>query len=392
MNNINMTSKPVIPNQLRSDLLNVLSLNPWAGHDSSSRQQMVSGHLSQRLVVAGATERRCQTGMEAEFAKYTFSVKMPCDGRVIKVIHRYNRTIGKDSIAMNPQTVVMYENELTHEIGIINLPLYCSYHQYFGFEYKAKPAINKLVPGQFIAKDTIFLDSPSVTDDGGYKFGLELNMAFMSHPAVSEDGIMISDDILPKLRFKTYENRVIEWGSKKFPLNIYGDAENFKPFPEIGEYIREDGILMILRNFDKDLSPVEQSIYDLMEPDYIFDKAMYVSGPGGKIVDIKVHHEDSIQSPTPMGMEVEIDKYDRARKVFYHEIINEYKRLKKARGDALVITPELNRLIVEALTATDTGENQRINKLYRHTPIDDYRVEFVIEYEVEPTIGFKLTD
>ena len=214
----------------------------------------------------------------------------------------------------------------------------------------------------------------------------------MSHPAVSEDGVMISSDVLPKLRFKTYENRVVEWGSKRFPLNIYGDAENFKPFPEIGEYIRDDGVLMILRNFDKDLSPVEQSIYDLMEPDYIFDKAMYVSGPGGKIVDIKVHHEDSIQSPTPMGMEVEIDKYDRARKVFYHEIINEYKRLKKARGDSLVITPELNRLIVEALTATDTGENQRINKLYRHTPIDDYRVEFVIEYEIEPTIGYKITD
>ena len=392
MNNANTVSKPIVPNQLRPDLLNVLSLNPWAGHDSSSRQQMISSHLSQRLVIAGATERRCQTGMEAEFAKYTFSVKMPCDGRVIKVIHRYNRTIGKDSIAMNPQTVVMYENEHNHEIGIINLPLYCSYHQYFGFEYKSKPAINKLVPGQFIAKDTIFLDSPAVTDDGGYKFGLELNMTFMSHPAVSEDGVMISSDVLPKLRFKTYENRVVEWGSKRFPLNIYGDAENFKPFPEIGEYIRDDGVLMILRNFDKDLSPVEQSIYDLMEPDYIFDKAMYVSGPGGKIVDIKVHHEDSIQSPTPMGMEVEIDKYDRARKVFYHEIINEYKRLKKARGDSLVITPELNRLIVEALTATDTGENQRINKLYRHTPIDDYRVEFVIEYEIEPTIGYKITD
>lgn len=391
MNNANTVSKPTIPNQLRSDLLNVLSLNPWMGHDSSSRLQMVSSHISQRLLISGATERRCQTGMEAEFAKYTFSVKMPCDGRIIKVIHRYNKTIGKDSIAMNPQTVVIYENETTHEIGIINLPLYCSYHQYFGFEYKTKPAINKLVTGQFIAKDTIFMDSPAVTDDGGYKYGIELNMAFMSHPSVSEDGIMISSDVLPKLRFKTYENRVVEWGSKRFPLNIYGDAENFKPFPEIGEYIRDDGVLMILRNFDKDLSPVEQSIYDLMEPDYIFDKAMYVSGPGGKIVDIKVHHEDSVQSPTPMGMEVEIDKYDKARKVFYHEIITEYKRLKKARGDALVLTPEFSRLIVEGLTATDTGDNQRINKLYRHTPIDDYRVEFVIEYEVEPTIGYKLT-
>lgn len=386
-----MSNVTVVPNQLRSDLLNVCSLNPWMGHDSSSRVQMFSSHLAQKLVIKGASERRCQTGMEAEFGKYTFSVKMPVDGRIIKVVQRYPKTIG-NAISMNPQTVVIYEDEKTQEIGIINIPLFCSYHQYFGFEYVPKPAINKLIPGQFIAKDTVFMDSPAINDNGGYMYGTEVNMAFMSHPAVSEDGIMISEDALDKFKFKTYETRVVEWGSKRFPLNLYGTADNFKPFPEIGEYIRDDGILMMLRSFDKCLSPVEQSIYDLMEPDYIFDKGVYVAGGGGRIVDIRVHHEDSNNSPTPMGMEAEIEKYDVARKVFYSEIINEYKRLKKARGEALVITPEFNRLVVEALTATDSGENQRINKLYRHTPIDDYRVEFVIEYEVTPTVGFKLTD
>jgi DNA-directed RNA polymerase beta subunit len=392
MSNEKFKLKPTVPNQLRADLLSVSGLNPWVGHNSSSRVQMFSSHISQKLVIAGANEKRCQTGMEAEFAKYTFSVKMPCDGRIIKNIHRYPKTVGKDFIAINPQTVVIYEDDQTNEIGIINIPLYCSYHQYFGFEYKSKSTLNKLVPGQFIPKDTIFMDSPAVTDDGGYMYGREVNMAFMSHPAASEDGIVICEDVLDKFKFKIYENRVIEWGSKKFPLNIYGDKDNFKPFPEIGEYIRDDGVLMILRSFDKSLSPVEQSIYDLMEPDYIFDKALYVSGPGGKIIDIKVHHEDSPQSPTPMGMEVQIEKYDKARKSFYTEIINEYKRLKKARGDSLKLTPDFSRLIVEAYTATDTGDNQRINKLYRHTPIDDYRVEFVIEYEITPTIGFKLTD
>lgn len=388
----NISNKAYVPNQLRADLLSVNGLNPWPGHDSSSRQQMMASHMGQKLVISGATERRCQTGMESEFGKYTFSVKMPVDGRIIKIIHRYRQTIGKDSIAMNPQIVVLYENEETKEIGMINIPKYCSYHQYFGFEYKTKDGYNKLVPGAYIAKDTIFMDSPAITDDGGYKYGAELNMAFMSHPSVSEDGIMISEEALEKLKFKVYETRVVEWGSKRFPLNIYGTVEDFKPFPEIGEYIRDDGVLMVLRSFDKTLAPVEQSIYDLMEPDVIFDKAVYVAGPGGKIVDIKVHHEDIVQSPTPMGMEVQIQKYDKARKTFYNEIIDEWKRLKKARGTALVLTPELNRLIVEGLAVIDTGETQRINKLYRRNPIDDYRVEFTVEYEVKPTIGFKLTD
>lgn len=380
------------PNQLRPDLLSVCALNPWPGHDSSSRIQMLSSHLGQKLVTAGATERRIQTGMESEFGKYTLSVKMPVDGRIIKVIDRHKRTVGVDAIKENPQTVVIYEDESTKEVGIINLSKYCSYHQYMGFEYKPQKAINDLVPGKLIAKDTVFLDSPGVTENGGYMFGVELNMAFMSHPAVSEDGILISSDVLDKFRFKTYDTRVIEWGAKNFPLNMYGDKDTYKPFPEIGEYIREDGILGMLRSHDKHLAAVEQSVYDLLEPDFIFDKGIYVNGPGGKIVDIKVYHEDNGSSTTPFGMEKQIDKYDRARRVFYSEILTEYRRLKHSRGEALVLTPDFNRLIVEALAAMDDSPTQKIVKLYRRAPLDDYRLEFVVEYNVTPTIGFKKTD
>lgn len=387
-----MNTKVTTPNQLRPDLLNVCALNPWPGNDSSSRVQMFSSHLGQKLVIAGATERLCQTGMESEFAKYTLSVKMPVDGRIIKVIDRHRKTIGIDSIDENPETIVIYEDEKTKEVGIITISKHCSFHQYLGFEYNAQPAINKLVPGQFIAKDTVFLDSPAVTDDGGYKYGIEMNMAFMSHPAVSEDGILISEDVLHKFNFKTYESRTVEWGARNFPLNLYGTVDNFKPFPDIGEYIRDDGILVMLRNGDKNLAPAEQSIYDLMEPDFIFDKAIYVNGPNGKIVDIRIYHEENAISSTPFGMDKQVSKYDRARRVFYNELLTEWRRLKTARGDSLVVTPDFNRLIVEALAMMDDSTTQKISKLYRRAPLDDYRIEFVIEYTITPTIGFKLTD
>lgn len=387
-----MTTKPIVPNQLRSDLLSVCALNPWAGNDSSSRVQMFSSHLGQKLVIAGATERLCQTGMEAEFGKYTLNVKMPVDGRIIRIVDRHKRTIGVDAISENPQSIVIYEDEETKEVGIINIAKYCSYHQYMGFEYKAQPGYNQLVPGQFIPKDTVLLDSPAITDTGGYMYGVELNMAFMSHPAVSEDGIMISSDVLDKLKFKTYEIRVVEWGSKNYPLNMYGTVDNFKPFPDIGEYIRNDGILTALRSHSKNLAPAEQSVYDLMEPDFIFDKLTYVNGPGGKVVDIRVHHEDTGISPTPFGMEKQADKYDAARRTFYSEILTEWRRLKHARGDALVITPDFHRLVVEALAAMSDPTENKISKSYRRTPVDDYRIEFVIEYETKPAVGFKLTD
>lgn len=381
------------PNQLYRDLMGVNGLNPWDGYDSSSRKQMFSSHIGQTLVIKGSTERRCQTGMEREFAKYTFSVKMPVDAQVIKVIERYPRTMGADVINHNPETAVIYEDVVTKEVGILMLKGYCSYHQYFGFEYKNQPALNQVKQGEFIKAGTVLQDSPSITPDGGYKYGRECNFAFMSMPGVSEDGIVISRDVLKEFSFKTFETRVAEWGNKRFPLNLYGDESTYKPFPDIGDVIRPDGLLMALRSYDDNLAVVEQSIHDLREPDFIFDKLIYAAGAGGRVVDIRVHHDaDNTHAATPSGMELQAEKYDRARRQFYQAILLEYNKLRKQRGDKLVLTPEFHRMVVEAISVVGDTKGKRVIKLYRQAPLDDWRVEFVIEYEVTPTIGFKLTD
>lgn len=378
-------------NELRADLLSVCGLNPFPGTNSASRVQMFSNHLGQKLVTAGMSERYIQTGMEKEFGKYTLNIKMPVDGRVIKIIDRYRPTIGIDSIKENPHVVVIYEDENTKEIGIINLVKHCSFHQYLGFEYKASAGINMLTPNQFIPKDTVFYDSPGVTPDGGYAYGVNVNMAFMTHPSSSEDGIMICRDVLHKFKFKTYETRIIEYGSKRFPLNMYGTPEDYKPFPDIGDTVRADGLLGALRTHDKTLVVAEQSIYDLMEPNEIFDKMVFANGGGGKVVDITIQHDTNYNSTTPFGMEKQMEKYDKARRVFYSEILAEYRRLVASQGATLSVSYEFGRLIVEAYSIVGDNDSQRVAKLYRKAPLDDYRIEFTIEYEITPTDGFKLT-
>ena len=379
------------PNQLFRDLMGVCGLNPWDGHDSSSRKQMFSNHVGQALVIKKSTERYCQTGFEREYGKYTFKIKMPVDGTIIKIIDRYKLKEGVGSLKLNPQSIVIYADNNTYEIGIIDIRNHCSNHQYFGFEYKAQAGVENVRVGASIPKDTILYDSPSITESGGYKYGAESNIAFMTHPAVSEDGIMISRDVLDRFSFKTYENRTEEWGSKRFPLNLYGDKDNYKSFPDIGDYVRPDGILVALRSYDKELAAVEQGIEDLTQPDFIFDKITYAAGAGGRIVDIKVHHDrQSSRSGTPRGMEHQMEKYDSSRREFYQEIVNEYNKLKR-ENERVSITPEFHSLVVEALSVI-SDEHEKIVKLYRQAPLDDWRIEFVIEYETTPTIGFKLTD
>lgn len=388
-------------NEMQPEMLGIHSLNFAARHNSSSRSVMFASHFAQRLVIEGAEEKLIQTGVEQEFGRHTFSIKMPENGQIIKVIQRYPKGIDQDSLAMNPETIVIYENDETKEIDYFSIPYFLSHHQFFGFKYDVKPEASQLRPGAFVPKDTIFADSPGVAKNSGYKYGVNLNVAFMSIPSVSEDGVMISRSALQKLKFRIYETRVVEFGAGQFPLNLYGTVDNYKPFPEIGDCIRDDGLLMMLRSYDNDLMPVEMSIYDTMEPQFTFDKGVYVRGGKGKIIDIKVVSNNNPVRQLPQAMCGQVEKYSRAILKFHQEIIETEQKLRYERkrkfGDAkLKLSPKLHRLIVESYAMTNhNGEKQNrqsLNLMYRKAPIDEYRVEFVVEYEMVPTIGFKITD
>lgn len=419
------------PNELHPELLGIQATNFTTGTNSASRAYMYGSHISQHLVIEGSTEKRFQTGIECRMGDYVFNKKAPCDLRVLKVIDRYPSRIDVDAISENPETVVIYEEVIREanvsrlpRIGCLVIPRHASFHQYFGFEYKLTPEFKKLVPGlhrtggmDYIQKDTIFANSPSISEYGGYKTGIELNVAAMSHPAVAEDGILISEDVLPRLRFKVYDKRVVEFGERAFPLNLYGNTTNYQPFPEIGQMIRDDGILVMLRNYEPELGPVLTSVTDCMTPDFIFDDAVYVRGPGsiidhdqfgnkveiksGKIVDIKIYHDENEISKTPEGVMSGMNKYTRALKRFYRELLDAYESIREERrrkyGESeVILRPEFHRLLVEAMAVLRVSHSVAkndgyLNLVYRKVPLDDYRVEFTIEYTVQPTIGYKLT-
>lgn len=380
------------PNELRVDLLASGGWNPWAQHDSSSRVQMIGSHLSQALVMEGATPRRNVTGIEREFGRFTFSIKMPANGEVLRIIHKYPRTLSRDAIRENPLTTIIYEDNATKHIGVVSVPRYHCRHQHFGFRYKHKQALSRLSVGSTIAKGTILSDSPSIDDQGNYKLGLEANVVFMSVPGVIEDGVIISKSLAKRMTTMGFEKRSVNWGTHLYPLNLYGNDKEYKPFPDIGDRIREDGLLFALRRYDPLLAPVEMSPAALREPDYIFDQLVY-GEPGAKVIDVNVHHDTRSSSPpTPTGMEVQAKKYYDAQLQFYNQLIDEHRSLIRKRGtNNILLTPEFHALLFEAY-AYRPDPKMRATQIYQRQPLDDWRVEVAFEYGMEPIDAFKLTD
>lgn len=380
------------PNELDLRLLGVSGLSPWDGYTSSPRKQMFASHITQRLCIENPSERFVQTGMEREYGKYTFSIKAPFNMRTHAIIDRYPKTIDRDSIKYNPQRLVIVENVDTREYDILNITQYAQYHQYFGFPYKETPASRQMTIGSMFPKDTIFMDAGSKASNGGYMYGRELNVVYMSIPGVAEDGFVICEDVLENFAYPIYEQRTVEFGSKRYPLNTYGSIDEYRIMPDIGEYVREDSILMALRNHDKDAALMDQSVYSLMMVDATYDTKTYVSKPGGRVVDIRVQHDPySAPRTTPQGMDKQAEKYNNARRQFYSQILSEYYKLKSRYREGLRISRRFHRMIVEAKGVMENSESLKIQKLYRKAPLDDWRIEFTIEHRVVPKVGAKIT-
>lgn len=401
--------KPRYKNELHPVLMSASAINGLHGNVSASRGAMLSNNLGQFLVINGATRRRFRSGMESLFADTTFKKEFKADVEVIKTIHRFPPTNSKDSIKYNPQTVVIYEEHDTMLVDVLNITKNHCLHQSFGFSYETTENYDRLAKGQRFNKGDVVAKSPIVTDDGDYKYGIETNVAFMSLPEGIEDGLLVSQSWLERIVPKRYEEVSFSVGKRHVPTNYNGvddgDPTSFKIIPDIGEYVSPTGLLASVREYNETDAVVNMRPSALMDPDYIHDSTVYVH-KGAKVVDIRVERNDKILKNTlcPTGTDAQLWKYYNAEMVFHKEILNAYWDLYKRRKDKLQIGVTFHRLVVEALAHLHSNpefkdfpgnhlfKDYTVEKIYRNSTIDEFRVTVLLESESIPTKGFKITN
>lgn len=394
--------------KIKEEWVGFHSLNPFIAYTSSARAYMMSSHISQTLVLEDGDESIIQSGLEKQFGNNTFSKKFLDDSRIIKIIPRY-RGISSTSVTHKVESLVIFENLRTGEVDYLDLPPFHALHKDYGFRYKKnEDGMKELYPNNIIRAGTVLQDSPAVTKNKGYKYGVNANMALMNIPETAEDGVVISRSLAEKLRFRMVETKVVEFGTNNFPLNMYGDENNYKPFPEIGDVINEESVLMVLREYDERLVAGLTSVMDTMDFNPIFDKAIYVKSSGkeydikgqkeisGRVIDIKVYKSPKFKKDTYSGVAECVDKYVSALKQYYGDILDVYNELMKDhyakfKNNDLKLSNKFHRLIVEALSVNNPY-GHKISYTSRNEQLDLYRMIFTIEYLVPINIGYKISD
>lgn len=386
-----------IVNQLDARFLGVVGLNPFAPYISASRLAMFCNHIGQSLVVTGATVKPLVTGLEREYAKAVHDIRFPCNAVILRVIPKYQTALGVDKVTENPLTSIIYENHdtPTREIGILQIPHHHCIHQHFGFNYVPTDKMELVSPGTHVKAGTVIATAPNVSPAGDLMFGLGMQVAMMSMPAVIEDGVVASKSALRRMTTKGYGSRFAAWGRNAMPLNLYGDDTIYKPFPDIGERVGENGLLFASRRHEDMLSVPLLSRRALRRLD-VFDDPVYAK-PNAKIVDIIMHSGRKDKSFLPTGMDEQCTYYYRRSVQYYESVLAEYNRLRREAermGNTITVSPEFNQILVNAVAATakpGAADRKKVVPTYGQQPIDEWLVEIVFEYDIVPTIGFKIT-
>lgn len=453
-----------IPDELkvREELIGPHVINPLVMHNSSARSYMSTSHLSQMVTLVEGDEPILETGVDSQLSKHTFGPVATDDVTIMRVVNRYDNMSGN----MVGETIDRYyftlkdeldeNNKRCKTLDIIKVPMYhTGFHQNFGFEYKQdKQFLKSLNRGSYLQKGTRLALPPTIRDNNSWAYGVNANMLMCTHPDLAEDGVIISESLSKKMRYHVFEKKTVEFGSDFIPLNLYGDENNYKPFPEIGEMVSKDSIIMALRPFKdfsaskigleddpRDFTPALLSTSDLRNYNPLFDKCTYVRGPGckvdigqgrtedsGVVVDIVCYKNPKKTSELFHGMDKLPEKYANSFIKFNEDLIKAYDSICQELGDRdygygqehIRKSPQLHALIVDAgkiaadynirrikankhlmevsrklKAIKDTATNNlpnRVGLANRNENLDAYRVEFTIKYTITLTKGHKISD
>lgn len=273
------------------------SLLTIANKLNSPRENMFNSHLSQFLVLLNPETPKVFTGYEKEIGKYSKSYyKTDKPMVVVDKISKFQHVpdlqyvlIVKDSSGFYDVIHRKPSQQLTETYGYVNVNI----------NIDSKKPESGIMPGELLYHSTSFDELMN------YRYGINGNTIYMSIPEVTEDSIVISESFANKLQYCSIETVEVSINTNDILLNIYGDDEKYKVFPEVGESI-VNNILAARRRIQ-----FSSIIHDLKNDNlkhilFDDDDVFYCTG---NIIDLDIYCNKKLE---------EIEKTDSNSQILYY--------------------------------------------------------------------------
>lgn len=368
-------------NQLHPALIGVSSnLIVFPMCSSAGRMYMAGNMIPKSVPTEGADVRWLMSGNERKYGKTARKVEAPSNMIVEEVFSIRSLDMGKNSDDWQP-THIVYKNDEKNAYDLLELPAYHTQNTSVGWEYiYDKDVLRKLKPGAWLPKGTVFAQSPRVDEDGIWRFSMPTKVAAYSDHRTEEDGIVITESFAERCACMFKHIRGFNWNEDEYiPLMLYGTEENPSPFPQPGEPIRADGLVMGFRKRIKENALVSLTKKALREPDPTYDHLLYAP----RDCEVKAVHVESDRSKNkannrnttyiPQRHNQMLDRYERRRNEMWVSVLNWYEnKVRMSRNGKIAMTHRLNTFIRDAY-GNYTDRTGRPNPLFRSIKREKYK-------------------
>jgi hypothetical protein len=365
-------------------------LFPFLAQLSSGRVDMAAHHLNQCLVLDGGEHPKIFSGYEHIVGKYEYSTSdRDQDVEILDVIPKYRTVSGIYQIKDNPTLYLVYLGLNDKKIHYCQVDKYTKGTDGYGY-YNTQYNQHLLRPGTYLDKETKLTSSP-IHDGAKYGLGVNANVACITLQGTIEDAFIISKSLAKKMQTRAIKTMTINISPNQHPLNLYGDDSEIKFLPDIGEVIREDGILCAFRTPNEDTFISDTTDIALHTPSHLHDK-IYCAPAGSMVLDINFHVN---KAKVPLHLYTQVKKYTEAANVFYKRIIEVYQTYKGKYelGDEFntLVTRCMERLGAAGIRMKGVPFKNNTKLVDKDTLIEYLQIEVTYTYPIYPGKGFKLS-
>lgn len=370
-------------------------------HNSSAGRLYMAGNMIPKSVpTTGCGERFMVTGFEFQYAKTARRIEAPANMIVEEIFYVGSTEPGKITDDWN-SIYILFKNDEKNAYDLLELPAYNTQNTYVGFEYVyKKPVMRQLEKGAFFEKGTVFAESPRISENGEWCFAMPTLVAALSDYRTEEDGVIMTRSFAERSRCMFKHDRDFSWNEDEWiPLMLYGTDENPSPFPEAGQTIREDGIVMGFRRRIKENALVAFTKKALREPDLVYDKLFYAPRDA-EVKSVTVESERMKNRSNNRSTDyieqrhnAMLDRYEKKQNEMWNNVVRWYEmKLKAAHQERIPITFELDTFIRNAYgnyTKNGLGVVNSLSRSEKREKLKDWNVHIKLKQSVSGRVKWK---
>lgn len=290
-------------------ILGRTTLQPFRPANSGNRALMASVHAEHLMVPAEGDVPIVGTGYENEYGKYSTSyVESSSDYEVIYKINKYPNN--------NYHYYLIVKDIYTGVYDYIERVPYNHNTESYGYMWSNK-TLDSIKPGVQINKESLIKTSIGFDEYGNKMNGANLITAYLAMGKNMEDSLIVSKSAAEnKLATHLVKTTSIPINDNDILLNIYGDENIYKTFPDVGEEIT-GGLFCGIRRLENDhvlYSLSQSNLRDFMLSDRLIQL-------DGIVADIDVHcNNPSILSDSLYNQQLLY--YHNTKMEFYKQIVD----------------------------------------------------------------------